>query len=141
MVYRPVFIREYLLRAPDGQTALIVPGDMALGGPYFNYFLLNVICANVSDPYPRRACMLKHQAARYSDYYTQSGGLDHTSINGQSTPALNWGSEFLNRAKLLLAGEMDKVSDRLKGCRLIPAIQRTDDSRASVAGSEGMRVR
>jgi hypothetical protein len=88
---------------------------MALGGPYFNYFLLNVICANVSHLLLRWARMPKHQAARYSDYYTQSGGLDHTSINGQSTPALNWGSEFLNRAKLLLAGEMDKVSTRVEG--------------------------
>nr|XP_018261200.1 uncharacterized protein I303_06923 [Kwoniella dejecticola CBS 10117]OBR83358.1 hypothetical protein I303_06923 [Kwoniella dejecticola CBS 10117] len=69
VVYRPVFIR-----------------DMALGGPYFNHFLLNVICA--------------HQA---------SGYMSGTS-NGFSTPALALGADFMNKAKLLLAAEMDKVS-------------------------------
>ncbi|WVR09351.1 hypothetical protein IAU60_006417 [Kwoniella sp. DSM 27419] len=77
VVYRPVFIR-----------------DMALGGPYFNHLLLNVICAH---------------ATRYSDYHQQMGGGQGGS-NGMSTPALAMGSEFMNRAKLLLATEMDKVS-------------------------------
>ncbi|WWC92012.1 uncharacterized protein L201_006966 [Kwoniella dendrophila CBS 6074] len=76
VVYRPVFIR-----------------DMALGGPYFNHFLLNVICAH---------------ATRYSDYHQQIGGVMGGSSNGLSTPALSLGADFMGRAKLLLAAEMDK---------------------------------
>ncbi|WVW86490.1 hypothetical protein I302_108538 [Kwoniella bestiolae CBS 10118] len=76
VVYRPVFIR-----------------DMALGGPYFNHFLLNVICAH---------------ATRYSDYHQQMGGVMGGNTNGLSTPALTLGADFMNRAKLLLAAEMDK---------------------------------
>ncbi|WWC95058.1 hypothetical protein V866_001910 [Kwoniella sp. B9012] len=91
VVYRPVFIR-----------------DMALGGPYFNHFLLNVICAH---------------ATRYSDYHQQMSGFMGGNKNGLSTPALALGADFMNRAKLLLAAEMDKdrgnahvVTCRRDGC-------------------------
>lgn len=33
----------------DIAWAALMPGDMALDGPYFNEFLLNVICAHVRE--------------------------------------------------------------------------------------------
>jgi hypothetical protein len=53
VVYKQVFMRESLcVSAGRGVGQLNVPfggiGDMALGGPNYNPFLLNVICASVS---------------------------------------------------------------------------------------------
>ncbi len=42
VVYRPVFTSGFK------EVPILTPGDMALDGPYFNHFLLNVICAHVS---------------------------------------------------------------------------------------------
>ncbi|WWC64904.1 uncharacterized protein I303_107518 [Kwoniella dejecticola CBS 10117] len=94
VVYRPVFIR-----------------DMALGGPYFNHFLLNVICAH---------------ATRYSDYHQQASGYMSGTSNGFSTPALALGADFMNKAKLLLAAEMDK------GVRLRKSLARLAVHRVSM---------
>lgn len=72
---------------------------MALGGSYFNSFLLNVICA---------------LSSRYSDYYLGRESDGRTGDRGIETPALGCGMEYLNKAKLLLAAEMDKVRSRIQ---------------------------
>ena len=83
VVYPPVFLR-----------------DMALGGQYFNQFLLNVVCA---------------QATRYSESHILMDNILAGS-DGTKTPAMSCGADFLAKAKLLLAAEMEKPSS-------IPTIQ------------------
>nr|XP_019001253.1 uncharacterized protein I203_05958 [Kwoniella mangroviensis CBS 8507]OCF64714.1 hypothetical protein I203_05958 [Kwoniella mangroviensis CBS 8507] len=50
------------------------------------------------------------------DYHQQMSGFMGGNKNGLSTPALALGADFMNRAKLLLAAEMDKPSN-------VPTIQ------------------
>jgi hypothetical protein len=79
------------------------------------------------------------EATRYSDFHNPCPGGFEGSNNGQSTPALALGADFMNRARLLLASEMDQVS--IIGDNDLPkALEYTHDSGVTHTRTKGMRM-
>ena len=95
---------------------------MALGGPYFNKFLLNVICTMVrysQGRLPLSCASLTTQAARFSDRHVPPDWRPTADDQrtGTKTPARSSGAEYLAEAKLQLMLEMDKVRPHISRTR------------------------